>query len=65
MLAQIANWLILAAIIIAVCFLVGRDARRRGHSWPATIAWAYVSVSTFPIGLGLSFLLRRRKMTAE
>ncbi len=58
-LAQIANWLILVAIVIVSVYFVGRDTRIRGLSWPETLAWVTVSILTFPIGFGLYFLLRR------
>lgn len=57
--AQIVNWIILAALIVAA-FLVGRDARRRRNSWLAAIAWAALTLFVFPIGLGLYFLTGRR-----
>jgi len=53
------NWLILA-IDIVVALLVGRDARRRGLSWPYTIMWVAISFFLFfPIGVGLYFWLGR------
>jgi len=58
--AQIINWIILATIVAISVYFVGRDTRRRAFSWPETTAWVLVSVSTFPIGFGLYFLLRRR-----
>ena len=60
LIAQIINWFILVAIIAVSVYFVGRDARKRGHSWPETAAWTLVSAATFPIGFGLYFLLRRR-----
>ena len=63
LIAQIINWLILAAIIAVSVYFVGRDAWKRGRSWPETAAWTLVSVAIFPIGFGLYFLLRRRKKT--
>lgn len=59
LLTQIVNWMILAALIV-VAFLIGRDARRRGNSWLAAIAWAALTLFAFPIGLGLYFLVGRR-----
>jgi len=59
-LAQIINWLILATIAAVSIYFVGRDTRKRGYSWPETLAWVVVSIATFPIGFGLYFLLRRR-----
>ena len=60
--AQIINWLILAAIIAVSIYFVGRDAWKRGRSWPETAVWTLVSAATFPIGFGLYFLLRRRSL---
>lgn len=59
LLSQIVSWVILAALIVAA-FLVGRDARRRGHTWLNTIGWAVLTLFIFPIGLGLYFLCRTR-----
>lgn len=55
----ILNWF-LFSVIVAVAFLVGRDARTRGLYWPATTLWVLVSIFTFPIGVGLYLLIGRR-----
>ncbi len=57
LLCYILNWFFLS-VIVAVAFLVGRDARRRGLSWRATILWVLVSIFLFPVGLYL--LIGRR-----
>ncbi len=59
LLAQIWNFLILAALVVAA-FLVGRDAREKGLSWLESITWGALTLFIFPIGLGLYLLLRRR-----
>lgn len=59
MLFQVLNWLILVVTILAVPYLVGRDARARGLSWPATLGWVLGSVFLFPVGVGLYLLVER------
>lgn len=46
LLSYILNWFFFS-VIVAVTFLIGRDARRRGLSWPATILWILVSIFLF------------------
>lgn len=61
-LVWIINNIILALLIVAA-FLVGRDARRRGDSWLAAVAWASLTLFVLPIGLGLYFFLGRHNST--
>lgn len=56
--AQAINWLLLSSALVLSIIFVGRDTRRRGYSWPETIAWVIMSTATFPIVFGLYFLLR-------
>lgn len=58
MLAYVLNWLIIF-VVIMVALLVGRDARKKGHSWTGTMVWVLVSICLFPIGVGLYFFLGR------
>ncbi|MDD4985710.1 MAG: hypothetical protein PHQ43_07970 [Dehalococcoidales bacterium] len=55
---QTINWIMLASAIILTVLFVGRDTRKRCYSWLETMVWIVVSITTFPIGFGLYYLLR-------
>lgn len=58
--AWIINFIILFLLIL-VSTLVFRDARKHNMSIPAALAWASVSLFTFPIGTLIYYFLGREK----
>jgi hypothetical protein len=57
-LAQVINFVLLAAVVSLSLWFVGRDARKRGLPWLEAAGWTAISTFTFPLGFGLYFLWR-------
>ena len=61
--AWIINFILLS-IAILVAVLLFRDARKHNMSIVSALAWAVVSLFTFPIGTLIYYFFRRQDLTA-